>query len=192
MRWLHSQARSDLAKCETYCKPSCGYKPCQEILPNLLQFHVILKLEARLQNRRNMHHVQEDFDGAQPRTGGRHVSLSDGDTALMWDLFDYAKVSSCQEHSSGSDMDGCADVQPAFPGVCPGCRDNGQAACAGADPLQNTSVLQEGPLAADGDIVPDLQWDNSVEGLEVTGLSWECLGWITSLLKSFYEQAKLV
>lgn len=52
------------------------------------------QLEMRLHREGPVHCVQDDFDGAQPRSSSRHASLSDSDISLMWHLFDYAKVSS--------------------------------------------------------------------------------------------------
>lgn len=123
-----------------------------------------------------MQYVHEDFDGAQPRTGSRQVVLNDSDTELMWDLFDYTKVSSCQRHSDGLDMDGCKDVQPAFPGVCPGCRGNSRAAPPETEALSNPSMLHNGLLGTNEVNASNMQWDNMIEGLEDCTNDWSLLG----------------
>lgn len=135
------------------------------------QISVISKLEARLQTRGTMHYVQDDFDGAQPQSGSRHVSLSDSDINLMWHLFDYVKVPSHQKQNAAPNSLGASS--PGFDTQ----GDAGHGVPESSDlPGDNITVSRENGGASDAHDAMRQDWEDITLGLELEANDWSLFG----------------
>ncbi|KAM0716422.1 hypothetical protein Q7P37_007867 [Cladosporium fusiforme] len=163
-------ARSKFRRCMVFVQ-----RLAQE-WPNLRQtVSVMSELESRLQTRGTMHYVQDDFDGAQPQSGSRHVSLSEDDISLMWHLFDYDKVSNKQQDVQA----GASDASNTW-AVASHTEQSGTGAYRMPETPDilgdNITVPQNHDDGVHGDNTVGSGWEDITLGLEADANDWSLFG----------------